>query len=165
MGGQILADQSSSFQAMRDRVTQVVRIVMEDPAVESVNAYVGGGNGYSKAFMQISLKPLEERGISSDEVIARLRPKLEPIPGTTVYLAVVPGSAHRRPRQRRAVSVHPAERQRTHDLNYWAPLVYERLKKLPELVDVNTDQQDKGLEDIAARSTAPPRRASGFRRR
>ena len=146
MGGQILADQASSYQAMRDRVTQVVGIVMKDPAVDSVNAYVGGGNGYSKAFMQISLKPLKERGISSDEVIERLRPKLEPVPGTTVYLQSFQdvriggrGSA--------AQYQYTLQSDNTHDLNYWAPLVYERLKKLPELVDVNTDQQDKGLEE------------------
>ena len=61
---------------------------MQDPAVDSVNAYVGGGNGYSKAFMQVPLKPLAERGISSDEVIDRLRPKLDPIPGATRVSAI-----------------------------------------------------------------------------
>src|SRR5579875_2447686 len=86
MGGQILADQASSYQAMRDRVTQLVNIVQRDPAVDSVNAYVGGGNGYSKAFMQISLKPLRERGLTSDQVIDRLRPKLEKVSGVSVFL-------------------------------------------------------------------------------
>ncbi|HML15392.1 MAG TPA: multidrug efflux RND transporter permease subunit [Bryobacteraceae bacterium] len=146
MGGQILSDQASSFQAMRGRVTQVVDVVMQDPAVDSVNAYVGGGNGYSKAFMQISLKPLEERGISSDEVIERLRPKLEPIPGADVFLQSFQdvriggrGSA--------AEFQYTLQSDNVHDLNYWAPLVYQKLKTLPELADVNTDQQDKGLEE------------------
>lgn len=155
MGGQILADQSSSFQAMRDRVTQVVSVVMKDPAVDSINAYVGGGNGYSKAFMQIQLKPLKERGITSDEVIDRLRPELEPIPGITVFLQSFQdvrigarGSA--------AQYQYTLQSDNVRDLNYWAPLVYQRLKKIPELADVNTDQQDKGLEESVAidRTTA-----------
>jgi multidrug efflux pump len=155
MGGQILADQASSFQAMRDRVTQVVNVVMEDPAIDSVNAYVGGGNGYSKAFMQIQLKALKDRGISSDEVIERLRPKLEPIPGTTVFLQSFQdvriggrGSA--------AQYQYTLQSDNVRDLNHWAPLVYQKLQKVAELVDVNTDQQDKGLEESLAidRATA-----------
>ena len=145
MGGQILADQASSYQAMRDRVVQVVNIVGDDPAVDSVNAYVGGGNGYSKAFMQVALKPLKDRGLSSDEVIERLRPKLEPIPGTTVFLQSFQdlriggrGSA--------AQYQYTLQSDSVADLNLWAPQVYEKLLQLPELADVNTDQQDKGLE-------------------
>ncbi len=155
MGGQILSDQASSFQAMRSRVTRVVQVVMDDPAVDSVNAYVGGGNGYNKAFMQIQLKPLAERGISSDDVIDRLRPKLDPIPGASVFLQSFQdvriggrGSA--------AQYQYTLESDNVHDLNYWAPLVYKRLKELPELADVNTDQQDKGLEEsvVIDRATA-----------
>ena len=155
MGGQILSDQASSFQAMEGRVTQVVNVVMADPAVDSVNAYVGGGNGYNKAFMQIQLKPLADRGISSDEVIDRLRPKLDPIPGTSVFLQSFQdvriggrGSA--------AQYQYTLQSDNVHDLNYWAPLVYKRLKELPDLADVNTDQQDKGLEEsvVIDRATA-----------
>jgi multidrug efflux pump len=146
MGGQILSDQSSSYQAMKDRVTQVVNVVMGDPAVDSVNAYVGGGNGYNKAFMQISLKPLADRGITSDEVIDRLRPKLDPIPGTSVFLQSFQdvriggrGSA--------AQYQYTLQSDSVRDLNEWAPRVYQALKKLPQLEDVNTDQQDMGLEE------------------
>ncbi len=145
MGGQILADQASSFQAMRDRVSQVVNIVQRDPAVDSVNAYVGGGNGYSKAFMQISLKPLRERGLTSDQVIDRLRPKLEKVSGVSVFLQSFQdlriggrGSA--------AQYQYTIQSDNVADLNRWAPKLYEKLKQIPQLADVNTDQQDKGLE-------------------
>jgi multidrug efflux pump len=145
MGGQILSDQSSSYQAMRNRVIAVQRVVQQDPAVDSVNTYVGGGNGYSTAFMQVQLKPLRERGISSDGVIERLRPKLEPIPGATLYLQSFQDlhiGGHHSPAQFQ----YTLQSDNVRDLNYWAPRVYEKLKTLPELVDVNTDQQDHGLE-------------------
>ncbi len=145
MGGQILADQASSYQAMRDRVIQVVNLVRQDPGVASVNAYVGGGNGYSSSRMQVTLKPLAERHVSSDEIIDRLRPKLSKIPGVSLFLQSFQdlriggrGSA--------AQYQYTLESDNVEDLNHWAPLVYEKLRTLPQLADVNTDQQDKGLE-------------------
>jgi hydrophobe/amphiphile efflux-1 (HAE1) family protein len=145
MGGQILSDQSSSYQAMRNRVISVQSVVQQDAAVDSVNTFVGGGNGYSRAFMQVQLKPLSERGISSDEVIARLRPKLAPIPGATLFLQSFQdlriggrGSA--------AQYQYTLQSDNVRDLNRWAPRVYEKLRSLPQLADVNTDQQDHGLE-------------------
>ena len=145
MGGQILADQASSFQAMKNRVIQIVNIVMKDPAVASVNTYVGGGNGYSKASMQVTLKPLEERGISSDEVIDRLRPKLERVPGANLFLQSFQ-DLRIGGRSSAAQYQYTLESDNVQDLNHWAPLVYQKLKKMPQLADVNTDQQDKGLE-------------------
>ncbi len=145
MGGQILADQSSSYQAMRDRVIAVQNVVMHDPAVASVNTFVGGGNGYSKAFMQVQLKPLKERGISSDQVIERLRPELEPIPGATLFLQSFQ-DLRIGGRGSPAQYQYTLESDSVRDLNRWAPRVFEKLKTLPQLVDVNTDQQDHGLE-------------------
>jgi multidrug efflux pump len=146
MGGQILSDQASSFQAMKERVARAVNIVMKDPAVDSVNAYVGGGNGYNKGSMQISLKPLKERGITSDQVIDRLRPKLEMIPGTSVFLQSFQ-DVRIGGRNSAAQYQYTLQSDNVRDLNYWAPLVYQKLKSLPQLADVNTDQQDKGLEE------------------
>ena len=145
MGGQILSDQSSSYQAMRERVIAVQNVVMADPAVATVNTFVGGGNGYSKAFMQLQLKPLAERKISSDEVIARLRPKLAPIPGATLFLQSFQ-DLRIGGRGSPAQFQYTLQSDNVRDLNRWAPRVYEKLKTLPQLVDVNTDQQDRGLE-------------------
>jgi multidrug efflux pump len=145
MGGQILSDQASSYQAMRDRVIAVQNVVMQDPAVATVNTFVGGGNGYSKAFMQVQLKPLEERRISSDGVIERLRPKLAPIPGATLFLQSFQ-DLRIGGRGSPAQFQYTLQSDNVRDLNRWAPRVYEKLKTVPQLVDVNTDQQDRGLE-------------------
>jgi multidrug efflux pump len=145
MGGQILADQASSYQAMRDRVFQVVKVVNDDPAVASVNAYVGGGNGYSKAFMQVALKPLAERGLTSDEVIDRLRPELEAIPGISVFLQSFQ-DVRIGGRNSAAQYQYTLQSDNVADLNRWAPRVFDKLQRIPQLADVNTDQQDKGLE-------------------
>ena len=77
LSGTIVADQSTSFQAMRNRVEQLLRICMDDPAVDTLNAYVGGGGGggggsaLNQGRLNITLKPLAERKMSSDEVIAQ----------------------------------------------------------------------------------------------
>jgi multidrug efflux pump len=89
MTGQIRPDEANSFQAMQDRVVQVVRTVMQDPAIAGLNAYVGGGNGYSTARMFVTLQPLAERKLSADQVIARLRPRLARIPGAALVLQSV----------------------------------------------------------------------------
>ena len=107
MSGQILADQASSFQAMRDRVTQVVKIVMEDPAVDSVERLRRRRQRLQQgASCRSQLKPLEERDISSDEVIARLRPKLAPIPGASVFLQSVQDLRIGGRGSRGAISIH-----------------------------------------------------------
>ena len=116
----IVADQATSFQAMRDHVVQLLKIVMKDPAVDNLNVYVGSGGGPGggagamqlNGRMNIQLKPLAERGVSSDEVIARLRPQISRIPGSQPVPAGSAGPPHRRPIERRAVSVHLAMRFR-----------------------------------------------------
>ncbi|HLH38935.1 MAG TPA: multidrug efflux RND transporter permease subunit [Bryobacteraceae bacterium] len=151
LSGTILADQATSFQAMREHVKRLIEIVEQDPAVETLNAYVGGGGGggggsaLNQGKMNISLKPLAERGVSSDEVIARLRPKLARVPGVSLYLQSV---------QDLRIGGHSTGAQYQYtlqsdsvaDLNEWAPKVYARLRLLPQLADVNSDQQDRGLE-------------------
>ena len=89
MMGAIQADQDTSFQAMDKLLRQIIRIVVADPAVDTVEGFTGAGvpaQGINTARMFISLKPPEERKISADEVIARLRPKLGSVPGASLYL-------------------------------------------------------------------------------
>jgi len=151
LSGTILADQSSSFQAMRDRVGQVVRIVMEDPAVETLSAQVGsgggggGGGGVNKGNMNVTLKPLAERGLSADQVIARIRPKVARIPGVSLYLQAIQ-DLRIGGRATGAQFQYTLQSDSVKDLNEWAPVMYNKLRARPELADVNTDQQDKGLE-------------------
>jgi multidrug efflux pump len=151
MSGTIIADQATSFQAMRDRMVQLVKIVGEDPAVESLNAYVGGGGGggggggINQGRMNITLTPLKKRGMSTDEVIARLRPKLARVAGASLYLQAVQ-DLRIGGRASGAQYQYTLQSDSVAELNEWAPLLYRKLRTLPMIADVNSDQQDRGLQ-------------------
>jgi len=145
MSGQIRSDQASSFQAMQRRVEQVLKIVNQDPAVSGLNAYVGGGNGYSTARVYVTLKPLAERGISTDEVIARLRPKLARVPGAALVLQDVQ-DLRIGGRSSAAQYQYTLQSDDVKELNDWAPRVLKKLRAIPQLADLDSDQQDRGLE-------------------
>jgi multidrug efflux pump len=159
LSGAMQADQATSFQAMKDRMLQVVTIVMADPAVETLNASTGaggwGGGGTNAARMFVTLKPLEERKISSDQVIARLRPNLAKIPGVSLYLQSVQ-DLRIGGRSSGAQYQYTLQSDNVKDLNDWSPKVFLKLKTLTQIADVNTDQQDKGLEStlVVDRRTA-----------
>src|SRR5262249_6300341 len=94
LNGTIIADQDTSFQGMQSIVRQMVKVVQADDSVASLNGYVGGINGGGQgattntARIYITLKPLEERSVSADSALARLRPKLAAVPGASLYLQV-----------------------------------------------------------------------------
>jgi multidrug efflux pump len=144
LSGNIQADQSISFQAMRKKLANYVDIVRADPAVDNVVAFTGGGqtNG---GFMFISLKPISERKLSADQVIARLRPQLAREPGASLFL---------QPQQDIRIGGRPSNAQYQYtlqsddinELRAWEPRIRQALTKLPELADVNTDAQDQGLQ-------------------
>ena len=156
MFGNIQAAQDISFQAMRQKLTEVVEIIKNDPAVETVTGFSGGGSGGTNTGrMFIALKPLNERKLSVDQVIARLRPKLAKVPGAPTVLQAIQdlrigGRASSAQYQYTLQSVDLAE------LNTWAPKVERQLRSLPEITDVNSDQQDKGQQSLVVfdRSTA-----------
>ncbi len=160
--GNIQADQATSFQAMRPKLEAFIDIVRKDPAVASVTGFTGGSQR-NTGNMFISLKPLEERGISADGVINRLRPKLAVVPGATLFLQAsqdirVGG------RQANAQYQYTLQGDNLDELTLWSPRVLEALKKVPLLTDVNTSQQDKGLQvtltidrDAAARLGVTPK--------
>ncbi len=145
MTGSVLADQNSSFQAMERRVNQFVDIVMADPGVSYVQAYAGGRSTSNTARMFITLKDDDERKASADEIINRLRPKLAHIPGAVLYLQAVQDL---RIGGRASASQYQftLRGEDVRELENWAPKVLERLRKIPGLLDVNSDQQIKGLE-------------------
>jgi len=159
LSGAVQADQSTSFQAMKDRILQVVNTVKEDPAVEGLNANTGaggwGGGGVNAGSMFITLKPLEQRKMNSDQVIARLRPKLAKIPGVSLFLQSVQ-DLRIGGRSSGAQYQYTLQSDNVRDLNEWAPQVFRKLKTLTEIADVNTDQQDKGLQStlVVDRATA-----------
>ncbi|HIV73162.1 MAG TPA: multidrug efflux RND transporter permease subunit [Candidatus Aquabacterium excrementipullorum] len=142
--GNIQADQGSSFQIMSQRMDRFMAILLEDPAVANVNGFTGGGqrNG---ANLFITLKPLAERKVSADAVIARLRGKLGREAGASLFL-VVAQDIRIGGRQSNAQYQYTLQADELEDLRTWEPRVRNALSNLPELTDVNTDQQDRGQQ-------------------
>ncbi len=154
IGGAIVADQDISFAAMREKMHDFLRIVQADPAMADVQGFTGGGT-LNVASMWAQLKPLDERKISSDEVINRLRGKLARIPGATLYLQSAQ-DIRVGGRGSNSQFQYTLQSDSLRDLNEWAPKLMDKLKTIPALLDVNTDQQIHGLETRLAidRSTA-----------
>jgi multidrug efflux pump len=147
LGGQIQADQDTSFQTMDKTLLTMVKIIDADPAVDTVNAFSGGGGGTTTntARMFISLKPLSERNVNADQLIARLRPKLARVPGATLYLQSVQ-DLRVGGRQSNAQYQFTMRGDNLSDLTKYAPQMLNELKTLRMITDVNSDQQDRGLQ-------------------
>ena len=144
LSGFISADQSISFQAMRSKLQDFMEIVGADPAVESVVGFTGGMRTNSGS-MFISLKPLSERKESALEIIARLRTKLAKEPGANLYLNAVQ-DLRAGGRESNAAYQYSLLSDDLGALRTWEPKIREAFSALPQLADVNSDQQDKGSE-------------------
>lgn len=143
MGG-IQGDQSISFQAMRVKLENFMKIVREDPDVDNVTGFTGGSRANSGS-MFISLKPLSERTSSSQQVIARLRTKLANEPGARLFISPVQ-DIRVGGRQSNSSYQYTLLSDDLDALREWEPKIRQALAKLPELADVNSDQQDRGAE-------------------
>jgi multidrug efflux pump len=149
MGG-IRGDQSISFQSMEVKFRKFMDVVQKDPDVEDVVGFTGGGGGggggaTNSGFMFVSLKPLSERSTTSLGVIARLRKQLQDISGARLFLSV-PQDIRIGGRQANAEYQYTIQADTLDELNQWVPKINTALQNLDELDDVNSDQQDKGLE-------------------
>jgi multidrug efflux pump len=142
--GGIQADQSISFQAMRGKLSEFMAIVGADPAVENVVGFTGGSQRNS-GFMFISLKPIAERRMTADQVIARLRGKLANVAGANLFLQPVQ-DIRIGGRQSNAQYQFTLQADELSELRAWEPKIRAALSNLPQLADVNTDTQDKGLQ-------------------
>jgi multidrug efflux pump len=129
---------------MNIRLKQMINIVMADPSVESLAGFTGGGGGLNTARMFITLKPLSQRK-PIDAVIADLRPKLARIPGATLYLQAAQ-DLRTGGRQGNALYQYTLQSDNFTDVATWAPKLMEEMKKIPILTDVNSDQQNLGLQ-------------------
>lgn len=157
--GSLQADQSISFQAMADKLRQMMAIVQADPAVEHVVGYTGVGSGGGLSAVNagsvfVSLKPISERA-SIDQVIARLRRKLARVPGGRLFLVAVQ-DIRAGGRQSNAQYQYTLRSDNEDDLYRWTPRLVQALEHSSVLVDVNSDQQQKGLESdlVIDRNTA-----------
>ncbi len=155
--GSVQAAQDISFQAMSGKMEQFVQIILKDPAVSTAVGFAGGGSATNQGRFFVMLKPLEQRGqcktphfwnpcyVSADDVIDRLRGKLAAVPGATLFLQAqqdltIGG------RYGQAQYQYTIQGEDLNELNNWGPLLLQKMRGLQELRDVNTDQQDKGLQ-------------------
>ncbi len=147
LGGSIQAEQDISFQAMKDKLAQVVETIQSDPDVVMVSGYTGGSATTNTARMFITLKPFENRKSTAPQVIARIRRKLAQIPGAPTYLQSMQ-ELRIGGRMSNALYQYTLRSENLSELNAWAPRVLQRMRGLPQIVDVSSDQQDKGLQTM-----------------
>ncbi|MFZ4513497.1 MAG: multidrug efflux RND transporter permease subunit [Geothrix sp.] len=150
--GSIQAAQDISFGGLEKLMTQYVAIVQADPAVENVTAFVGGGN---TGRMFAALKPNNQRKENADQIIGRLRGKTAHIPGGTLFMQPVQ-DLRLGGRASSSQYQYTLQGEDTRELLEWAPRVLAKLRTIPQVTDVNTDLQNKGLEAslVIDRSTA-----------
>ncbi len=150
--GAVQGPQDASFAVMNDSIKRLVGVIKADPAVANVNAYVGNGNG---GFIYIALKPLDERKVSAAQIINRLRPKLNRLPVASAFLQAAQ-DLRIGGRMSAALYQYTLQSDNVQDLTKWGPILLENMKKLPGFQDVNTDQQNGGLEEYVTydRATA-----------
>ncbi len=142
--GGIQGDQSISFQAMQGKLGEFVDIVLQDPSVDNVIAFTGGGqrNG---GRMFLALKPLAERKASADAIVARLRPKLSKVAGASLFLQPVQ-DFRAGGRQSNAAYQFTLQADDLQELRTWTPRLQQALQDVKEVADVNSDQQERGLQ-------------------
>ena len=142
--GNIQADQSISFQAMKQKLAQLQAIVQSDPAVATVVGFTGGSRTNS-GFVFVSLKPLAERRVSADMVVGRLRGKLAQVPGARLYLQAA-ADLRSGGRQSNAMYQFTLRSDDSGTLYDWTPRLTAAMQKVGILTDVNSDQQQGGLQ-------------------
>ena len=143
--GGIMGAQDASFQSMQVLTKRFVNIVKTDPAVENVMAFTGGRGSTNGGFIYVGLKPLDERNVSASGVIRRLRPKLLAVPGATVFMQA--GQDLRiGGRGGNAQYQYTIQSQNLADLVKWGPILLQKMRTLPGFTEVNSDQQNDGLQ-------------------
>jgi multidrug efflux pump len=153
MGGRIIADQDTSFQSMEGNLMRMVKIVQSDPAVDTVSGFTGGSGGFgntiNQANMQIQLKPLSERKVSVYDVIERLRPKLSVIRGSNLYMQA---GQDVRVGGRNSASLYQFTMRgdNVQDLTTYGAPMLSALRHVRLINDVNTDQQNSGLQAVVS---------------
>jgi multidrug efflux pump len=153
LGGAVRGPQDASFPMMNDSVQRILKVIKSDPAVENATAFTGGGGGgggggaANTGNMFISLKPLEERKISASDVINRLRPGLNRLPGASTFLQAsqdlrIGG------RGSNALYQYTIQADTLSDLATWGPKLLNEMVRLPGFQDVSSDQQNGGLDEV-----------------
>jgi multidrug efflux pump len=147
LAGGVQGPQDSSFPAMNESIIQLGRVIKADPAVQNVIAFTGGQGTLNSGNIFVALKPLNIRKIGAPEIINRLRPKLNRLPVASAFLQAsqdlrIGG------RSSNALYQYTIQADNLTDLKTWGPRLLAEMKKLPGLQDVNTDQQNGGLDEM-----------------
>jgi multidrug efflux pump len=155
MMGTIMADQDMAFSGMRDKVAEYIKIVKSDPAVDNVIAFSGGNTAQNQGRMFVTLKPLNQRNVTIDQVINRLRPKAAHVVGATLFFQAAQdlqiGGRFANAQYQYTLSGEDLD-----ELYEWAPKLTDKLRTIPILKDVSSDQQVRGLQQyvVVDRDTA-----------
>jgi multidrug efflux pump len=137
-------DQTTSFQSLNQKLGTLVQIIKKDPAVEHVMAFTGGGQRNTASFF-ISLKPIEVRKVSSTDIINRLRPQVAMVSGASLFFQ--PAQDLRiGGRQSSSTFQYTLQAEDSNILKKWEPVIRQALSQLPEITDVDTDAQNKGVQ-------------------
>ena len=157
LAGGIQGAQDSSFEAMKQRMARFVEIIKADPAIANVVAFTGSGGGTTTntGRMFIALKPLDERKVNADEIIRRLRRQLATVEGASVFLQSTQ-DLRVGGRGGNAQYQYTIQSENLDDLVKWGPVLLQELRKVPQVTDVNSDQQNSGPQEslVYDRATA-----------
>jgi multidrug efflux pump len=147
LAGGVQGPQDSSFPAMNDSIRQIGNVIKSDPAVQNVIAFTGGGGATNTGAVFIALKPLNVRKVGAPEIINRLRPKLNRLPVASAFLQAAQ-DLRIGGRSSNALYQYTIQADNITDLATWGPRLFAEMKKLPGLQDVNSDQQNGGLDEV-----------------
>ncbi|MFI4962663.1 MAG: efflux RND transporter permease subunit [Legionellales bacterium] len=143
------ADQNTSFQALEKKILQFVTLILQDPAVSNLGAFIGnggaGGNSTNTGSIYIMLKPFKERKVSTETVMGRLRTKLATLSGATLYMQI-PQDLNIGGRQNNAQFQYTISADNLQELNLWTPKILEQLSGISGIADINSDQLSHGLQ-------------------
>jgi multidrug efflux pump len=143
--GAVQGPQDASFPVMDNSVKALVNVIKADPAVANVNAYIGGNGASNHGFVYMALKPLDVRKVSAEQVINRLRPKLNRLPVASAFLQAAQ-DLRIGGRSSNALYQYTLQADNVQDLVKWGPILLNSMRRLPGFQDVNSDQQDGGLD-------------------
>jgi multidrug efflux pump len=145
MLGFFATDDGTSFDSMKPKLDRFKQVLLRDPAISTVTAYASGRGGSNSSFLAVQLKPFAERKIAIKDVITRLRPQLAGIPGARLFM-MAQQDIRVGGRQSNSAFQYTLMANELEDLKEWMPKVQQALAGLPELVDVDTDVEDRGRQ-------------------
>jgi multidrug efflux pump len=145
--GQVQGPQDASFAVMNNSVLQLVNVIKNDPATNHIVAFTGGQGATNGGFMFMSLKPLNQRNVTAEGFLNRVRPKMNRLPVASAFLQAAQ-DIRIGGRGSPALYQYTIQSDTTQDLATWGPILLKQMKTLPGFQDVNSDQQNGGLTEM-----------------